>query len=102
MRNRNPKNPPKPGVIEAHSRLVRNQEALLKSHTWGCFYCCKIFPKPTDEIIWVYPFAWRKAAPEDLTALCPYCRIDSCIGDSSGFPITLEFMKDMEAYFFGY
>jgi hypothetical protein len=34
------------------------------------------------------------------TALCPYCGIDSVIGDTSGFLITREFLKQMNQHWF--
>jgi hypothetical protein len=34
------------------------------------------------------------------TALCPYCGIDSVIGESSGFPITDKFLKEMHQRWF--
>ena len=34
------------------------------------------------------------------TAVCPYCGVDSVIGENSGFPITEQFLKEMhEAWF---
>jgi hypothetical protein len=33
--------------------------------------------------------------PNDDTALCPYCDIDSVIGDASGYEITEEFLRKM-------
>ncbi len=32
------------------------------------------------------------------TALCPYCCADSVIGESSGYPITREFLRKMKEY----
>jgi hypothetical protein len=34
------------------------------------------------------------------TAICPYCGIDSVIGESSGYPITAEFMSAMHKEWF--
>jgi len=34
------------------------------------------------------------------TAVCPHCRIDSVIGDASGYPITVDFLKKMKEYWF--
>lgn len=40
----------------------------------GCFYCCKIFsPNEIED--------WCEDEP-DRTAICPYCWIDSVIGES--------------------
>jgi hypothetical protein len=35
------------------------------------------------------------------TATCPWCGIDSVIGDKSGFEITDEFLAVMEEWWFG-
>lgn len=29
------------------------------------------------------------------TVWCPYCDIDSVLGDAAGFPLTDEFLRDM-------
>ncbi len=64
---------------------------FCKDHKCGCFYCCKIFnPKEIDF--------WLNEGSG--TAICPYCRIDSVIGESSGFPITEEFLIRMKEYWF--
>jgi hypothetical protein len=34
------------------------------------------------------------------TSVCPYCGIDSVIGESSGFPITELFLKGMHKEWF--
>lgn len=34
------------------------------------------------------------------TAFCPYCSIDSVIGESAGFPLTKEFLDAMHDYWF--
>ncbi len=34
------------------------------------------------------------------TAICPYCGIDSVIGEHSGYPITREFLEQMRQYWF--
>ena len=35
------------------------------------------------------------------TALCPYCGVDSVKCESSGYPITKEFLAEMRARWFG-
>ena len=58
----------------------------------GCFYCLDIFH--SSEIKeWLY---WDNGH----TALCPYYGIDSAISESSGYPITKEFLKKMKNYWF--
>jgi len=78
-------------VVEAHEYCTNNKEGLQNDSICGCFYCLKIFP-PTEITEWI----------EDTkgTALCPYCGIDSVIGESSGYPITKEFLEEMQKYWF--
>ena len=78
--------------ILAHQFSVNNRKQLEQSSVCGCFYCRKIF-NPNEITEWI---------PEKSgTALCPYCGIDSVIGDASGFQITEQLLKDMSQYWFG-
>ena len=78
-------------VIAAHRYCVSNREQLLQDRVCGCFYCLKIFdPKRICE--------WIEEGSG--TALCPFCEVDSVIGESSGFPITTEFLQAMNEYWF--
>ena len=70
---------------------IRNKEQLEKSEKCGCFSCCEIFPP--SEITDYF-------SDEEPTALCPYCYIDSVIGDASSFPITPKFLRDMRKRWF--
>lgn len=79
--------------IEAH-KYCRNNMPMLKNDTvCGCFYCLKIFPPKEIEDCIIENNGFD-------TALCPYCCIDSVIGESSGYPITEEFLKKMNKYWF--
>ena len=74
-------------VEVAHEYSIYNRTGLEKDRLCGCFECVKIFsPSEIDEYI--------EEEPDD-TAICPYCGIDSVIGESSGFPMTEDFMKRM-------
>ena len=57
----------------------------------GCFYCRNIY-NPNEIREWIQD--------SELTAACPYCNIDSVIGDASGYPITKEFLKEMHKEWF--
>jgi len=74
----------KENVIAAHQFCCNNRPTLLKDNLCGCFYCLAIF-NPNKIEDWV----------EDTkgTALCPFWGIDSVIGESSGYPITKEFLE---------
>ena len=77
--------------IKAHQFSSNHRQQLLSDERCGCFYCLKIF-SPKDIEGWV----------EDKlgTAICPYCGVDSVIGESSGYPITEEFLAKMKSYWF--
>lgn len=77
--------------IEAHRYSANHKEELQKDKLCGCFYCLKIF-KPEEITFWIKDISG--------TAVCPYCGIDSVIGESSGYPITEEFLKKMHKYWF--
>jgi len=82
-------------IIAAHKFSSNHKEQLTKDEKCGCFYCLKIFD--TREIT-----EWRYCINGDPggTALCPFCGIDSIIGESSGYPITESFLKEMYDYWF--
>ena len=75
----------------AHRHSIYHREEVLKGDRCGCFHCLAIFP--SEEIV-----EWTD---EGKTALCPKCGIDAVIGSASGLPIDKEFLKKMEAHWFG-
>ena len=83
-----------PDYVAAHYYSANHKPELEKDTVCGCFDCLNIFePKEIDEWIVVgTPIDWRG------TALCPYCGTDSVIGESSGYPITKEFLQKMHDY----
>ena len=78
-------------IISAHNFCTNNKPVLLHDNKCGCFFCLSIFA-PSEINEWI----------EDTkgTALCPYCGIDSVIGESSGYPITKDFLSKMKEYWF--
>lgn len=71
-------------TLRAHVFSTHNRNALAKDKLCGCFDCIKVFsPSEIEEYT------------EEDTALCPYYGNDSVIGESSGFPITEDFMLRM-------
>jgi hypothetical protein len=82
-------------TIAAHKFCSNHKEKLTKDKRCGCIYCLAIFdPKEITE--------WLSEENGDSggTALCPFCGIDSIIGESSGYPITESFLKEMYDYWF--
>ena len=77
--------------ITAHEHCTDNKNALQNSKICGCFYCLAIF-EPKEIKDWILEGGG--------TAKCPRCGIDSVIGDSSGYPITVEFLKKMHEHWF--
>lgn len=74
----------------AHKHSSNNKNELAASDLCGCFYCKEIFsPKEIKEY-----------ANNNQTALCPYCFIDSLIGNASGYELTKEFMEEMNDFWF--
>lgn len=89
-------------VIRAHKCCFRNKNEIQKSKSCGCFHCLAIF-SPKEIFDWIIERNFTDIAltRDDLsTARCPYCGTDSVIGDSSGFPITKEFLCEMEKHWF--
>lgn len=77
-------------IIEAHKFSIHHREQIEQSEKCGCFYCTAIFD-PKEINFWI---------DSNDTAICPYCAIDSVIGDQSGYPITKEFLSAMNKKWF--
>lgn len=79
-------------LTTAHDFSFQNMPNLATDELCGCFYCLEIFhPREIVESVDDYGVA---------TALCPYCGIDSVIGESSGCPITRDFLRKMHDRWF--
>lgn len=77
--------------LEAHKYSFANKNEILKDNKCGCFHCLTIFK--TEEIV-----DW---APDVVhTAICPYCQIDSVIGEGAGYSLTEKFLTTMRDYWF--
>ena len=74
---------------------LKNREYLIRPQLCGCFYCLTIFHSTElkeDDFL----------AEDDgqYTAWCPYCGIDSIIGEDCGYEITPELLAAMKGYWF--
>ena len=38
---------------------------------------------------------------DQVAVICPHCQIDSVIGSASGFPISKDFLTEMNEHWFG-
>ncbi|MBQ3182657.1 MAG: helix-turn-helix transcriptional regulator [Clostridia bacterium] len=75
----------------AHNKCKNHRRELEWDRLCGCFYCKEIY-SPSEITTWI---------DGGSTALCPRCGIDSVIGESSGYPITLDFLSRMNERWFG-
>lgn len=88
---------------KAHKFSSNHANKLKEDKICGCFHCLSIY-SPSLITQWlkqqkqVRPKVWRM--DEQATAVCPHCGIDAVIGESSGFPITKRFLKQMHRYWF--
>lgn len=83
----------KENLKKAHALSYANRSRLAHAGKCGCFYCLKVFTP--DQII-----DWSLDTPDE-TAICPYCGIDSVIGDNEGYRLTDDFLKAMYTEWFG-
>jgi hypothetical protein len=78
----------------AHDHSWANRQEVMQSELCGCFFCLETFP-PGQITEWA-----EDENDEKNVALCPYCQIDSVLGDQSGFPITDDFLRMMRQRWF--
>jgi hypothetical protein len=71
--------------VQAKEFAAHNKQSLSTDQVCGCFYCLRIFR--SNEIDW--------PDKTDDTAMCPHCGIDAVIGESSGIPITKQFLLSL-------
>ena len=78
----------------AEKASIYNWGAVVeRSVVCGCFCCCRIYD--SLEVTDMFP------ARGENTAMCPYCGIDSVIGDYSGIPIRKDVLKELSQLGFG-
>ncbi len=82
---------PKRVLKKAHEACFQNKRILEKSKKCACFCCNNIF----------LPEEIEKWCDDNNTALCPYCQVDSVIGDAAGYPLSEDFIIQMNLYWFG-
>lgn len=78
-----------PDHIAAHKHCANNRHEIIASEKCGCFHCIAVF-ESSEVKLWF-----------DEMAFCPRCGIDSVIGSASGYPLTREFLSQMNAHWFG-
>lgn len=79
-------------LLKIHKLSSNHKELLIKEDICGCFYCVSIFsPKLITD--WIED-------ENDLTAICPYCGIDSIIPNHSDYQLNKELLEEMRKHFF--
>lgn len=82
--------------IKAHHHSNNHMDTLKQDKVCGCFYCLRIFsPSQIEE--WIVD---DNPCDKTGTAICPFCGVDSIIGESSGYPITQSFLRGMKKCWF--
>lgn len=80
-------------AIEAHKFSIANKQMLEKEDKCGCFCCCEVFsPDEIEE--------WIETDRDDWIAICPYCGIDSLIGETVDYPLSNRTLKKMREEWF--
>lgn len=78
-------------LLKIHKLSSNHKKLLMKDDICGCFYCLSIFsPKFIND--WIED-------DNDLTAICPYCGIDSVIPKDPNYELK-ELLEEMRVYFF--
>ena len=69
---------------------MKNKRLIEQSNNAGCFKCIKIFSK--SEV--------KDYTDNNQTVLCPYCGIDSVVGDMCGFELSEEILQKANAFWY--
>ncbi len=85
--------PVEPRLLEIQRHAVNNDLEILKSETASCFFCRQTYSarKVND---WI-------TDERGVTAICPECGMDAVVGDASGFALTHDDLKALNAAFYG-
>ncbi len=84
-------------ILKAASEAARfNRKVLEQDKRCGCYCCLKVF-SPSEIEEWCA----EEYDGGEITAICPYCSVDSILAESSGFPLTQEFLEKMQKRWFG-
>lgn len=75
--------------IKAHKRSINNKPELESGKKCGCFHCLAIF-NSLEITNWL--------ADKTGTAICPYCNMDTIVGESEDLNINEKLLKEMHTY----
>jgi len=91
-----------PILAEAARHGVQNREEISKSALCRCYCCLKTFPSEAIYDWWDLPKDSAGTGTEVLgmTAVCPFCGVDSVLGDQCGYELSEVFLKEMQQHWF--
>lgn len=69
---------------------MKNKNSLAFCKKVGCFHCIKIYDK--SEI--------NEYTDNNETVICPYCHVDSVVGDSCGFELNMQILERANKFWF--
>ena len=78
-----------------NTHILYQRKRLSSGKLCGCYYCLKIF-SPREIVEWCD----EREEGFGETAICPYCEIDSVIGEGEEYTINTEFLKKIRLYAF--
>jgi RNA polymerase sigma factor (sigma-70 family) len=78
------------GYKDIHKHSKNNRKELKLSRKCGCFSCGSIFDATEVE----------DYIDDGKTALCPYCSVDSVIGDASGIELNPKLLNELNKMYF--
>lgn len=82
-------------TLEALYRLSsRNRDSVQGTRQCGCFHCLRTF-EASAVANWV-----PQADGVEVTALCPFCDIDSVLPARDGTEVDADMLRAMHAYWF--
>jgi hypothetical protein len=82
--------------LDAAVKASRNHRKQVEaSPVCGCYHCLKTFA-PSLIIEWTKPS--RNGLSQ--TAICPHCGTNAVIGSNAGFPLTPEFLEELNLHWF--
>ena len=70
-------------------------EETKKFRKCGCFYCLRVL-SPSEIKEWCD----ESENGEGMTAICPYCDVDAILSESSGYPLSQDFLSKMRKRWF--
>ena len=92
----------KSDVVAAHKHCSMHRAEVEASGVCGCFHCLAVFSPGVIEEWTDFPQTLEDGSETGLgcTAICPYCGIDSVIGAASDYPVTRDFLRQMNKHWF--